>query len=374
MRRIVTVQPHLEYGGAERQTVILMNRLSELGVETHVVLHEARGGLLGELSSSVTVHDLGLENHLATPIVAKRLRKTLENIQPAFVIVKLWSSILASAMIDGKLPQHRFNYCEDLDPTDHAQYIRLGRLKQSVIGRIFRTNRILTANTNTVAESMAQVYGIPVPPVIPSVVDQEEVIRRSESDSNISPGAAFNIVTVGSLIERKGLRVLLSGLLDSDARIDWHLIGDGPLRAELERKSIELRESGAPLNLHLHGGRPNPYPEIRSADLLLHGAPSEAFGIVIVEALTLDTPVVAARAIGPTEIQKRLGQNTQLLTLFEAGSASDVARAVQGRIEDQALIASGSGRDYSKPYSLQGTVDLWLDRHDHYMQRKDAES
>jgi hypothetical protein len=155
----VIIQPHLEYGGAERQTVLLANRLVREGHECHIVLHHKKGGLIGDLDTAVQIWDLGLENHLAFGVTAIRLQRVLQQIPPAFVIVKLWSSILATALVDSKNPQHVFNYCEDLDPSDHATFIRMGKTKQWIIGKIFRRKLHLTANTMSVAESMMDEYG-----------------------------------------------------------------------------------------------------------------------------------------------------------------------------------------------------------------------
>ena len=75
---LISVQPHLRFGGAERQTVLLANVLERRGNRTAVVLHEKVGGLLPELHPDVRVEALGLDNHLLTPVVARRLRSLLD--------------------------------------------------------------------------------------------------------------------------------------------------------------------------------------------------------------------------------------------------------------------------------------------------------
>src|SRR5690606_9176120 len=143
------IQPHLRFGGAERQTVLVANYLADRGHEVHLILHQEGQGLASELSPRDVVHDLCLERHLATLVVAQRMRRALKQIGPSFVVVKLWSSILACALVDrhSTVRHHVYNYCEDLDPTDHAEYIRFGKIKQRLVGRIFNSREHISANT-----------------------------------------------------------------------------------------------------------------------------------------------------------------------------------------------------------------------------------
>ncbi|BAH53754.1 glycosyltransferase [Rhodococcus opacus] len=356
----IILQPHLEYGGAERQTVILANKLVCDGHECHLVLHEAKGGLLVEVDSRVHVHTLGLENHLATPLVAWRLARLLKRLPSSLVIVKLWSSILACAMVDRFVPKHVYNYCEDLDPTDHAKYIRMGLIKQRIIGYIFRNRDHLTANTQTVAHSMVEQYKISLPAVIPSVVDIQMVQRKATEGERLREGrpGALQLVTVGSLIERKGLLYMHRALLESGAHIDWHIVGEGPLRTTLE----DLATGTGPLQLHLYSGTSNPYGYMRSADILLHASLSEAFGIVIVESLAVGTPVVAAASIGPTEMRSRLGDRPELLRLFASGDVKEAKQAVTQAHANMESPQPSVAIDYMRPYSLESTAKLWVER------------
>ena len=107
---MITVQPHLEYGGAERQTVLLANALCRRGKTPGVVLHEAKGGLLSELDPGVRVAAAGLENHLLIPVVAQRLKGVLQrqfvDESRSLVTFRLWSSLLAGSLIEARSRRH----------------------------------------------------------------------------------------------------------------------------------------------------------------------------------------------------------------------------------------------------------------------------
>lgn len=369
-RSIVTIQPHLEYGGAERQTVIQLNKLAARGNDCHLILHKKKGGLIEQLSPSVSVHDLGVENHLATPYVALCLHRKLRALPPSLVIVKLWSSILATALVADRNCHHVFNYCEDLDPADHADYIPLGRAKQRIVRRIFRAANHLTANTHTVAESMVKQYGIEKPEVVPSVIDRDAIQSLATYDPTIIEGErseAVKILTVGSLIERKGLRQIYTALSEACVaqEIDWHIVGEGPLRHYLEECSRERRSANSNLQILVRGGTPNPYPIMASSDILMHGASSEAFGIVLIEALALDTPVVAAEAIGSREIRNTLGDRPELLALYDPSKQGTASAAILDMIQHRSTIGEPhDGAAYVAPYDILSTAKKWEQRHD----------
>ncbi|WP_285319361.1 glycosyltransferase [Pseudarthrobacter sp. lyk4-40-TYG-27] len=358
VQAITIIQPHLRYGGAERQTVLLANELVSRGITCHVVLHEAKGGLVSELAEEVIVHDLGLYSQIRTLETARRLAKVLNTIEPSFVIVKLWSSILACAWAEKRTPQHVYNYCEDLDPSDHAAFIRFGKLKQALIGSIFRRKKLLSANTNTVADSMRLQYNLTKPIAVISSVVEPELVRKKASEANVPNVFSrdkLNIVTVGSLIERKGLRDTLEGLRQTGEAIRWHVVGEGPLREFLETQSCENVE------IILHGGMPNPYGIMQACDLMVHGAVSEAFGIVLLEAMAVGTPVIAADSIGPTEMRAVLGANPHILELYRKSDPQDLAETINTQIarrESWPIDAS----DYIRPYVLDSTVKAWVAR------------
>lgn len=360
MVSIVFVQPHLVFGGAERQTVLVANKLVAQGHTCHVVLHSKKGGLLGELSPEVKLHFLGHESHFATLMIARNLRRVLGEIEPSFVVVKLWSSILACALVDTKVPKHTYNYCEDLDPLDHAEFIKFGRMKQRLIRSIFRRRRFLTANTNTVADSMMQMYELTErPDIIASTVDVSLVRQLAASNEACisKEEGRVNVMSVGSLIPRKGLMITLEALQKIDRPIDWHIVGLGELQIEL----AEFADKSGKLKIHLHGGKSNPYGLMKEVDLVIHSAVSEAFGIVLLESMAAGTPVIAADAIGPSEMQGVLGRDDRYLMLYRRGDASALVTAIQTRI-DQGFDESFDARSYLSGYSLDNSVDLWVAR------------
>lgn len=359
MSAFVFVQPHLRFGGAERQTVSIANALVERGHRVAVVLHTGGGGLVPTLRPEVELHVLGLENHFATPEVARRLHAVLRRLPRSLVIVKLWSSILACAMID-RLPgarHHVYNYCEDLDPRDHADFIRFGRAKQRLIGHVFRSREHLTANTETVATSMTDVYSLDEKPtIIPSTIDAEQV-RSLAADAPQVRRDTFTVVSVGSLITRKGLDLTWSALRGLGRPVHWRIVGEGPLSSDLS--ALAGRSGG--VEITLEGGHANPYGFMAAADVLVHSARSEAWGIVLLEAMAVGTPVIAASAIGPAEMRRSLGDRPELMVTTPLGDVDGLRAAV-----DRAATTGRPSLDafdaYIAPFSVRRAATMWAER------------
>lgn len=97
------------------------------------------------------------------------------------------------------------------------------------------------------------------------------------------------VLAVGRLIYYKGFSYLVQAMQDLDAALV--LIGDGPLRAELENLAHSL---GVEHKVHFLGLVDDIVPYYRAADVfaLPSVARSEAFGIVQLEAMACRTPVV----------------------------------------------------------------------------------
>jgi glycosyltransferase involved in cell wall biosynthesis len=362
---LISVQPHLRFGGAERQTVLLSNTLQRRSARTAVVLHEKVGGLLPELHPDVPVAELGLDDHLRTPWVARRLRRTLDERfrgeGKSLVKLHLWGSILPGALAERRDdPDFTFVYCEDLDPTEHSRYIPLGRVKQRLVQAVFRRKGSLVANTERVADAMVRVYGLPNRPrVISPAVDLLELRRAAEAPGSVlgERTRPLRVSTVGSLVPLKGLDVIYEGLVASGIECEWHVIGEGE-----QREWLDSLPGDGTVAVHAHGGRARPFDLVRETDVLVHGAHSEALGLVLLEAIGVGVPVIAAGAMGPTEIVDLLGDRPEILSLFPLADTHGLALALKARA-DQLDDTPGleEMQSYIARYSVESTADAWTE-------------
>jgi glycosyltransferase involved in cell wall biosynthesis len=115
------------------------------------------------------------------------------------------------------------------------------------------------------------------------------------------PDDAFVIVTVCRLVRRKRLDLLIAAVARLDPTARLVVVGDGPaapaLRAQAARLGIAARVRFAG---HVDEARKAAY--LASADVFCLPSAHEAFGLAIVEALGLGTPVVTTNRGGQPDI------------------------------------------------------------------------
>ena len=137
------------------------------------------------------------------------------------------------------------------------------------------------------------------------------------------------ITFVGRLVWEKGLELFASVLEGLEARGVRHrsmIVGDGPARAELERRLPRTTFTG-----HLGGeALPRAYA---SSDVFLFPSDTETFGNVTLEAMASGTPAVAADATG----SNALVDHGVTGFLAAPGRAADFLDHTQRLVEDAAL-------------------------------------
>lgn len=134
-------------------------------------------------------------------------------------------------------------------------------------------------------------YGLPSDRVVvvPNGIDPEHLhLPAVEPD----PRA---IVTVGRLCRRKGQAFLVEAF--DRLRAEWpdaelHLVGDGPLRDDLERR-VARRDLEAAVTFHGHVPEASKVRLLNEASVFVFGSRQEGFGIAVLEAMAAGTPVVA---------------------------------------------------------------------------------
>ena len=127
-----------------------------------------------------------------------------------------------------------------------------------------------------------------------------------------------------------------SGFLRIAARIHQHmpnvefvLVGDGPLRQELEQEAASLGLGASAIFL---GDRQDMPAVLASLDVAVNTSDSESLSNVILEAMAAGLPVVAYELGGNAELL-----NQERGTLIPAGNEATFANALQKLLSDSAL-------------------------------------
>lgn len=157
----------------------------------------------------------------------------------------------------------------------------------------------------------------------------------------------LRILSVGRLEPQKAQRVLLeAAAAGADSGVELRFVGDGTDRPGLEELARQRR-----LNATFTGFIPETLNEYADADLFVHTAAEEPFGLVVLEAMAAGLTVVTPDRGGTAEIVEH-GLNG---FRYRAGDAADLARTLASVIrtapETRAAIGRAAAATVRNSYS-----------------------
>ena len=139
------------------------------------------------------------------------------------------------------------------------------------------------------------------------------------------------IGAIGSLTAEKGIDVLLQampGLLDRYPRLQLCVVGDGPLRSQLQEMAREL---GIGEQVHFPGIVTDVRTWLAHFDVLVAPSRREGLPTVLLEAMALGCPVVASRVGGVPEIVTDGASGL----LVPAGAPGELGQAIDLLLRDR---------------------------------------
>lgn len=147
-------------------------------------------------------------------------------------------------------------------------------------------------------------------------ISHEKIMRLSQQEKIIKDEEKIFLATCGRLVNVKGYDIVLdvaSILKVRGLDFVWIWIGDGSCRKEMEQNIINKDLQN---QVKIIGEKKNPYTYISACDIYVQPSRAEAFGLTIMEALSLGKPVISTNTIGGKDILNKF--NCGILTGFSA--------------------------------------------------------
>ncbi len=175
--------------------------------------------------------------------------------------------------------------------------------------------------------------------VIYNVINYDKILKKSNEECDLVLNSNnINIVSVGRIHHAKGydrLINVIAKLKEFDGeltrRLKVYIYGDGPLFFELKKLIHSLNLDDI---IFLAGQVANPYKYVKKFDLFILPSNFEAFGLVIIEAMTLKIPVLATK----TSVTDKL-INNNINGLVVENSIDGIYNGLKKIIENRELIA-----------------------------------
>jgi glycosyltransferase involved in cell wall biosynthesis len=327
MKKIAVFLPDLRGGGAEKVALLLANEFVQLGFSVDVVLSNSKGELLHALDGRITVVDLKSTRvrHVLFPLL-----RYLKNERPDALLALMWPLTLL-AVIAFKMAR----LTGKVVISDHTTFSQAPLLNSRLRRCFFKCSlplvyplaNVRLAVSKGVAEDLESLgklkresVDVIYNPVLP-IFDFFSEQKLKEAWKNFN---GKKIVVVGALKWAKDYPNLLKAfaLLLPKQNAMLSIVGQGGLLEELEKLAGELSISG---NVQFVGFSDEPSAWMESADLLVLSSHYEGFGNVLVEAMSVGTPVVSTDCkSGPREIL----EDGKYGKLVPVGDAEALAQAI----------------------------------------------
>ncbi len=138
--------------------------------------------------------------------------------------------------------------------------------------------------------------------VIINAIPIEEIREKSQETCSFpfAEKKMPSFVSIGRLHTRKGYHKLMEAhakLLQDGFMHQIVILGDGE---ELQNLQQQQKKLGVEKTFHFLGNQMNPYPYVKNADFFIMPSESEAWPLVIAEALILQKPIIATK-VGDVE-------------------------------------------------------------------------
>ncbi len=342
--RLLCCSSSMESGGSERQTLNLLRGLDRSIIKPDLYLLYREGALLENLPQDVDVTAYWSRHtkpKLNWPgrITRKQIEDLSQSIQQQKIDV-VYDRLFHMALIAGPAAKRAGvgRIATIVSPPQHdllSTERRFVWLKRIALASSYRSADRLLAVSQGTADEAAQFYRIDRSrfEIIPSPIDIDRVdrMKREAWEGQAIRQDRRIIVSVGRLSEEKGHQTLLEAVAhsikNSSHVIELHLVGDGPLRYELEQQASVL---GIRDQVVFHGQVANPISILRQAELFVLPSRYEGLPNALLEAMACEVPTLASDC--PGGIQDATDQG-KLSRLVPAGDPIAMSKAIQQRFD-----------------------------------------
>jgi len=286
--RVVHLHRIAGIGGSERHLLTLLPALAADGLEPAFV------GLDGDGDPAPFYAELERTGIPYRAASVPGLRRALSAFEPDLVHTHLVHADVFGALAAGTTPLVTTKHNDDPFRTGPFRFVERA---------VTRRARAVICITEALARFQVEHVGLPREKITVVRYGLDEPPPAWSADSPLElPDGARVLLGVGRLVPQKGYDVALRAFTELRVRHPDALLvilGEGTERDQLEQLGREL-DLGSSLLLPGRAGDVTAW--LRRAELLVHPARWEGFGLVLLEAMLAGLPVVASRVSAIPEI------------------------------------------------------------------------
>jgi glycosyltransferase involved in cell wall biosynthesis len=296
-QRILFILPAMSAGGAERVLITLANHLPQDLFDRHFLSVAPDGPMRSWLYDDIPFETLDVKNvRYALP----KLYKAIKRIQPDIVISTMAHMNYALLLLRPLFPQMRLIVREAITPSYFFSKNAFSPLLKLFYKGLYPQADLVISPAQAIIDEFQTLVGLPLTrqALLYNPVDAERI--RAPKVANIvndDRRHTVHFVCAGRLHPQKGFDRLIESLpwLRHDQAWELTILGDGEERPYLEQL---IKANGLEDKVKLAGHLSQPWPIIAAADCFLLPSRFEGLPNVVLEALTVGTPVIATHESG----------------------------------------------------------------------------
>jgi glycosyltransferase involved in cell wall biosynthesis len=293
IQTVVFVLPSFAGGGAERVMLKLANGLDRDRFAGRIVVLEESGPLRGDVASHISVQSLDCPR-VRTALVP--LWRTLKVLSPEFVVTTMGYLNLSVLMVGAVgFSGTRFIVREANELEATLQAFRWPSLIRTLYKFLYPRAQAVICPSQVILDKLASEFSISAKHMhlLRNPVDVGKI--RSLAETPVAACDDITFVASGRLTEQKGFDRLLNMFVELPRQVRLQILGDGPLRSQLQNQAADL---GISDRIEFLGFHDNPWCFYAAADAFLLPSRWEGMPNAALEALACGTPVISTPEAG----------------------------------------------------------------------------
>lgn len=386
MKKILFVIYSMKYGGAERSLANLLQTLPEGKYEVDLMLFRKTGDFLKQLPAWVNVLDTPEDlDRLYAPLRQTGLKGAIKILGTGFSRLARKSKKAQAAWrwkhFYGKnvkpLPG-KYDVAVAYAGSENLYFIRdkVDAARKLVwIHNDYRTAGYSKADDTPYFEDMDAIVSVSEECVevlrqeFPQFSEKIHYLENITSASAVRKQAelffpeeydeeGLNILSVGRLHPQKGFDMAVEAaaiLKEKGLDFHWYVIGEGPLRGQLENKIAGCKLAD---RFSLLGTRLNPYAYIKNSKMIVQSSLYEGKSVVLDEAKMLEVPIVAT-AYPTVRDQVKADEEGIITELSPEGIAEGILRLLDDELLYGHIKEYLAGQDYGNESECEKYMALF---------------
>lgn len=346
-KKVLFVIDTLQIGGAEQS--LLANASYFKSIEP-VICHIYKGDLLKSkfIEKGLKVHSLNIQSKYGFFEAYGKLKKLVEMEKPDLMVGYITRSEIVTRLVgkNKNIPVIG-TFITDLYSDAYNKHLTWKAKKMvsffKIINQYTSKNCIgFVANSEAIKQSNAKFLKIPLNKI--KVINRGRESRKiAVKETEAANNAEIKFVNVSRLYHQKGQIELIKGfknIADKNSSVTLTIIGDGPMKNELEQllKNLQLTDK-----VFLLGSRNDVLTQLAQYSCFVFPSMEEGFSGSIVEAMFACLPVLASN-IGPN---REAIKHLETGYLFEKESPEEVEKAMQWYLDNTCLANKIATQGYN---------------------------